>query len=505
MKARVTNDGNWIQLYEYSPSEMEQITISLTKKIRGWYFNPLVKKKLWDGSIKFIDKFNRIPIGLIQKLHSVCSKYNIPLEIQDTDRMYWDFDEEDFDNWAVGFCEQMKKKPRDYQLDAAKRIIKHQRSISEIATSAGKTMIIFLVFSYLKTRGMVQRMLVVVPNTNLILQTVEDFEEYSNDRTLIKFKTQMVSGESKEKGQQNADLIIGTFQSLVKLEDSWFEGITGICVDEAHHTNANSVKKTITKCKDAQFKFGLSGTLMQDDTADALTIQAFIGPLVNTISPQDLFEKRVATPVNIKIIRLKHADEEIKQKLHFLRQRKREVEGSKQLSLERDLVIKSKERFKFICEMLSKTTKNSLVLFQNIKDNYGKRIYDHLRETCDNKEIYYVDGSTSANLREEYKKNMEEGENRILIASFGTFSTGISINNLHNIFFIESYKSEKIIKQSIGRGMRLHAQKDKVMIIDIVDDLSWKGDKNYLMKHGDSRLEIYEQEGFPYKIYKVDI
>lgn len=505
MKARITKDGNWIQVYDYTPKEMDQLKISLTKKIRGWYFNPLVKKKLWDGNIKFIDKFNRIPVGLIQKVYSVTSKYNIPFEIDNIDDMYWEFDEDDFDAWAEEFCSKMEKKPRDYQIDAVKKIIKHQRSISEIATSAGKTMIIFLVFSYLKTRGLIDRLLVVVPNTNLIVQTIEDFEEYSNEKSLIKFKTQMVSGESKTKKQQNADLIVGTFQSLVKLEDGWFSDITGICVDEAHHTNANSVKKVIGKCVNTKFKFGLSGTLMQDDTADALTIQAFIGPLINTITPQDLFDKKVATQVNIKIIRLKHSNEEIRQKLHFLRQRKHEVEGSKQLSLERDIIIASKERFKFLCDLISKTTKNSLILFQNIKDNYGKRLYDQLRETCDGKEIYYVDGSTSSALRDEYKKNMEEGSNKILIASFGTFSTGISINNLHNIFFIESYKSEKIIKQSIGRGMRLHADKDTVTIIDIVDDLSWKGDKNYLMKHGDSRLEIYDQEGFPYKIYKVDI
>lgn len=505
MKARVTEDGNWIQVYEYTPHELEQLRISFTKKIRGWYFNPLVKKKLWDGNIKFIDKFNRIPIGLIEKLHSVCSKYNIPFELQNLDSMYWDFDEADFDAWISEFTSKMEKKPRDYQIDAAKRIIKHQRSISEIATSAGKTMIIFLVFSYLKTRGFVDKMLIVVPNTNLILQTVEDFTEYSNDKELIKFKAQMISGESKSKEQENVNLVVGTFHSLVKLPDEWFSGITGICVDEAHHTNANSVKKVITKCTNATFKFGLSGTLMQDDSADALTIQAFIGPLINKISPQDLFDKKVATQVNIKIIRLKHTNDEIKQKLHFLRQRKSEVEGSKQLSLERDLVIKSKERFLFICDMLQKTTKNTLVLFQNIKDNYGRRIYDRLREVGDGKEIYYVDGSTSSTLRDEYKKSMEEGENKILIASFGTFSTGISINNLHNIFFVESYKSEKIIKQSIGRGMRLHAQKERVTIIDFVDDLSYKGDKNYLLKHGDSRLEIYDQEGFPYKIYKVEL
>ena len=119
MKARVTKDGNWIQIYDYAQSELEQIRISLTKKIRGWYFNPLVKKKLWDGNVKFIDKFNRIPIGLIEKVHSVCGKYNIPFQLEDIDLMYWDFDEADFDAWAEEFCAAMTKKPRDYQVDAA--------------------------------------------------------------------------------------------------------------------------------------------------------------------------------------------------------------------------------------------------------------------------------------------------------------------------------------------------------------------------------------------------
>jgi len=115
MKARVTSDGNWIQIHEYTAPEMDQLKVSLTKKIRGWYFNPLVKKKLWDGNINFIDKFNRVPIGLIQKLQSVCSKYNIALDIENVDQMYWDFDEDDFDAWAEEFCAKMEKKPRDYR------------------------------------------------------------------------------------------------------------------------------------------------------------------------------------------------------------------------------------------------------------------------------------------------------------------------------------------------------------------------------------------------------
>ena len=155
----------------------------------------------------------------------------------------------------------------------------------------------------------------------------------------------------------------------------------------------------------------------------------------------------------------------------------------------------------FIC----KTTKNSLVLFHNVKDGYGRRIYDYIREKTADKVVFYVDGGTSPSLRDDYINLMEEGEDKILVASFGTFSTGISINNIHNVFFVESYKSEKIVRQSIGRGMRLKDGKDRVNIIDFVDDFSiTKANKNYLLKHGEERMRIYKEQGFPFKKYMVN-
>ena len=151
MKARITSDEKWLQIYEYDYSEFEQISLCLTKKIRNHFFNPLVKKGVWDGSFCFIDKFNRVPIGLVQYVIDSCAKYNMDLEIDNPELLMWDFDEEDFDKWAQSFSDKMiGKKPRDYQLDAVKKIIKYRLSISEIATSAGKTMIIFLVLAYLK-------------------------------------------------------------------------------------------------------------------------------------------------------------------------------------------------------------------------------------------------------------------------------------------------------------------------------------------------------------------
>jgi superfamily II DNA or RNA helicase len=146
-----------------------------------------------------------------------------------------------------------------------------------------------------------------------------------------------------------------------------------------------------------------------------------------------------------------------------------------------------------------------LVLFQSVKDEYGKQIWNRLREITNNKEVFYVDGDTDEKLREEYKERMSTGENKVLVATFGTFSTGISINNLHNIFLVESYKSEILIKQSLGRGMRKMDGKDKVNVIDFVDDFSTPRYKNYLVKHGEARIQIYKNEKFKYQIFKVKL
>ena len=121
-----------------------------------------------------------------------------------------------------------------------------------------------------------------------------------------------------------------------------------------------------------------------------------------------------------------------------------------------------------------------------------------------NKRVFYVDGGTASEIREEYKKKMEAGDEIVIVASFGTFSTGISIKKIHNIFFTESFKSEVIIRQSIGRGLRQHHSKDKVLIVDFVDDIRTVEWDNYLYKHGKVRQSIYKQEKFEYTVKKVD-
>jgi len=493
VKARVTPDNRFLQITECTELELDQIRHSFKKRITNWRFHPLVKRKVWDGYISFIDKYQRIPVGLWNEFNQTCQKYGFKLNVEGFDNVIdYDFDEEDFRGWVnTFFSDHPKITPRDYQVDACIPILKYRRSISEIATSAGKTLIIFMIFSYLYDRKKRGKFLMIVPNTNLIIQTIEDFEEYNNGK--LRYQTQMLHGGT-DKTKQSADFVVGTYQTLVKREPSYYDDVDTVCVDEAHHTQASSIKKILVNCINSTYAFGLSGTMLQNGSTEALTIQAYLGPLVNNISAAFLTENNYATPIFVKIVQMDYLEPEAREKLEDLRGRRAEIDGSKLLDLEKRLVVDNRSRFLFVCDFIARTTKNSLVLFHNVKDKYGRRIYDHLREITKDKIVFYVDGSTPPDLRDDYINRMEEGDDKILVASFGTFSTGISINNIHNVFFVESYKSEKIIRQSIGRGMRLRKGKERTQIIDFVDDFSFRGSsKNYLLKHGEERQKIYKE------------
>jgi superfamily II DNA or RNA helicase len=506
LRFQVSEDQQWMVLIE-SPDEIEkkQIEISLTKKIHNFYFHPLVKKKIWDGSVCFVDKkgpFMRVPIGLWRELMQIGEDYKIKIEIEGLDDLILkDLTLEDFTLWVNEFFSDSKMEPRDYQIDTAWKLIKYRYSVSEVATSSGKTLISFMIFAYLKSKGLIRKFMMVAPNNNLVIQGTEDFDDYGLEKLGVKI--QQIGGGNKLR--QGCDLIIGTFQSLVKQDPEFFEEVDAVFVDEAHHTNSMSIKKIMSNCMHSRWRYGLTGTLTKRGTADYLTIQQFLGPLMVEIPPSFLFDNNYATPVSIKIVMLDWLDQEYKDKLAELKTNHNNLEGNDVYNIERKLVIESKKRLNYVVDFITKTSKNSLVLFQSVKDEYGKQIWNLIREKTSDKEVFYVDGDTDESLREEYKGRMAAGGNKILIATYGTFATGISINNIHNIFLVESYKSEVLIKQSLGRGMRKMEGKEKVNVIDFVDDFSSSKYQNYLVKHGEVRLQIYKKEGFEYKIFKVKL
>lgn len=449
-----------------------------------------------------------MPLGLWSEVYKIGEKYKIDIQIEGLERLIdQDFTLEYFTEWCNNFFKNgiggdPEKKPRDYQIETAWKIIKFKLSASEVATSSGKTLIAFMVMAYLKEVMKVKKFLMIVPNTNLVMQGSEDFEEYGLEK-LDDCEIQQIHGANKKK--ISGGLMIGTYQSLSKMEPEFFDDVEAIFVDECHMGQTASIKKVISMCKDSKWRFGLSGTLTNKNTAEYLTIQQFLGPLIVEISPRFLFENKYATPVSIKIVKMDWIDPDIREKLSKLKETKNEIEGNEIFNIERKLVINSEKRLNYVIDFILKTSKNSLVLFQSVGEGYGKRIYDGIKEGSKDREVYYIDGDTEPSKREIFLNRMEEGVNRVLVASFGTLSTGISVKNIHNIFLTESYKSEILIKQSLGRGMRLFEGKEKVNIIDFVDDFSVGGKENYLLKHSKERIDIYKKEHFEYKIYEVKI
>ena len=116
------------------------------------------------------------------------------------------------------------------------------------------------------------------------------------------------------------------------------------------------------------------------------------------------------------------------------------------------------------------------------------------------KRIFFIYGGTDAERREQFRGITEKSKNAIIIASYGVYSTGVNIRNLHNIIFASPSKSRIRNLQSIGRGLRKSETKEMATLYDISDDLSWKSKSNYTLNHFKIRIQMYNEESFPYKI-----
>ena len=501
MELTLTEDGQFLRVDSATELELEQLNISLTRRIENHRFNPLVKKGIWDGYISYFKDNQWIPAGLWQEVTKICKQYNYDIKINGVTRLFdKDISAQSFEEWALEFFENHPDGivPRDYQIEAAFNILKFRRSLSELATSAGKTLISFLTVAYMLEKQKASKILFIVPNVSLVVQATEDFAEYNHENRVKMMVQQIYSGQ---KIKPNRNIVIGTYQSLVKKSKEFFDDFDAVIVDETHKAKSNSIKTILQKCRMAKYKYGLSGTIPKDNTLDRLTLMSQTGPLITEIKASFLQKEGHIAGCNVKVIEMDYAPQASKQA--FMELATNRYDSKDVFSLEQNYVINSPGRINFVTKVIAKIPKNSLVLFHRIE--HGKKLYEMLRQRSD-KKVYYVDGGTNTDIREEYKAKMEAGDDVVIIASYGTFSTGISIKKIHNIFFTESFKSEVIIRQSIGRGLRQHESKESVNIIDFVDDLRWDEWQNYLYRHAKARKKIYKQEKFKFevKIVKFD-
>ena len=495
MKLHVDDTQKYLVIDECSQIEYDQLCISYNKDVKNARFSPQFKSGAWDGKINFL-KNKYLPATTYDYLFKLCEDYGFQCEIENLDSLFDnDIEYDDFKDWCDDFFKDAEKKPRYYQIDAAYKGVKYKRCQLQLCTSAGKTLILFMIIAWLLTHRNVKKVVIIVPRLDLVFQPVQEINEYNNGKLDIKFQ-QIFSGC---KITPDANIFIGTYQSLCKECPEYFNQFDVCLVDEVHTaTNASQIK--IQTMITSPYRIGLSGTIPTTKYADGLTLVSNFGPILVDIKAKQLQEEGYISDCKITQVRLNYTSD--KQKEAFKEAKKNLTKigkGKDMFQLENKFVNESDKRFFIVAKLIAATKQNTMVLF-NGKD-YGKKLFQWLKENT-TKMIYYIDGDIDKKVREEIRKRMEIKDDVVLIASFGTSSTGISINKIFNIFFITSYKSISTILQSIGRGLRKSEKINKnfVNIYDISDDL-YSG--CYEMAHARERIKIYESQGFPYEVKKL--
>lgn len=448
-----------------------------TFEVPGARFIPSVKARKWDGKIRLFNSgTHHIYAGLIEYVEDFAKQNNYPCE------RLTDFTDELIENVSdVVNSFELTKEPRDYQLAAFAHAVRKRRALLLSPTASGKSLIIYMLCKYYSVKT-----LLIVPTTSLVHQMYSDFEEYGFDS---KSNCHMIfSGQEKDVDKQ---IYISTWQSIYKLPKKWFDQFECVIGDEAHLFKANSLTTIMKNLGNCKYRFGFTGTLDGSQT-HKLVLEGLFGTVKKVTTTSELIEQKHLSEFRIKAIVLDY-DQETRQLI------KKATYPD-----EMDFLVNHLPRNKFICNLAISLKGNTLVLYQYV-DKHGKAIYDEIKNKADNRKVYFVSGTISGTDRDAIRKSVELETDSIIVASYGTFSTGVNIKNLHNVIFASPSKSRIRNLQSIGRGLRLGDRKERACLYDIADDLSWKQRRNHTLNHFVERIKIYNEEKFEYKTYTIPL
>jgi superfamily II DNA or RNA helicase len=451
-----------------------------TFEVPGAKFMPAVRNKFWDGKIRLFNALTcHIYAGLNKYIEEFAQKRNYKVEYN------YDISAEEFSvKEANDFVDSLnipsKFERRDYQIDAFVYAIRNRRAMMLSPTASGKSFIIYLITRYYNART-----LIIVPTTSLVSQLASDFADYGFASD--KFVHRIFSGQDK---QTSKPITISTWQSIYKLDKKYFEQFDVVIGDEAHLFKAKSLTSIMSKLGSCPHRFGFTGTLDGTQT-HKLVLEGLFGLVRKVTTTSELIEQKHLANFMIKAIVLKYSDEIKKQISKY------------DYQAELDFLVRNTARNNFIKNLALSLKGNTLILFQFV-EKHGDVLHDMIKNATD-QPVYYVYGGVDGEEREQIRKIVEEQQNAIIVASSGTFSTGVNIRNLHNVIFASPSKSKIRNLQSIGRGLRKSDSKDSATLYDIADDMTWKNRKNYTILHFMERMRIYNEEKFDYKIYPVNL
>ena len=465
-----------------------ELSSFFTFKVPNHQFTPAFKKKRWDGTIKLFNLASRlIYVGLLDYVTKFLEERSYKYTIEGFEKI--PFDDKFIDEWLKSQVIYSGKKqiiPHDYQIEAVKEAIKNNRILLISPTGSGKSLIIYLTLKFLLENFESTKYLIVVPTTGLVTQLASDFKDYSNyDKNLLRQIHLIFQGQEKISSKR---VTISTWQSIFRESQDYFANFHGIFGDEVHLYKAKSLSMIMKKLTDTPFRIGTTGTL--DNTqAHKLMIEGLFGRVHSVTTTKALMDDNILSKLTINSIVLSYDENEYK---HIKKARYQD---------EMEWLVTNEKRNQFITKLCSMIPGNVLVLF-NYVDKHGIPLHNMIKKST-NKDVFMIYGKTDIEEREQIRHIVDKHDSSVLVASYGTCSTGINIKNIHAVIFASPSKSVVRVLQSIGRGLRKSETKDSVILFDIADDLSWKSYKNHTLRHMDERINIYTKEKFNYTTKKI--
>jgi len=455
-----------------------------TFEVEGAKFMPQYRNRNWNGEIHLFDlRSKKIYVGLLDKIVSFCERHEYSYKFVDNDYYGPPF-EVNATISKEGVKDYIKSitsiKAREYQIEGVYDCLKHNRRLLVSPTASGKSLMIYSLVRYYVDKGM--RILLVVPTTSLVEQMYKDFIEYGWDA-----KSHCHRIYSGREVTNTNEVTITTWQSVFRLDRSFFVDYDVIIGDEAHLFKSKSLVNIMTKLEHAKYRFGFTGTLDGTQT-HKWVLEGLFGPSYKVTKTEELMKQGHLSQLDIQCLVLKHPPkkfETYEDELQYL--------------------ITHEQRNNFITNLALDLNGNTLILYSRV-ETHGAILYEKINNSKHtDRKAFFVHGGVDAEQRESIREITENENNAIIVASYGTFSTGINIKRLHNVIFASPSKSRVRNLQSIGRVLRKGKDKIKAILYDIGDDCTYHSTKNYTLNHLIERIKIYNEENFNYEIITIQI
>ncbi len=493
-----------VHFYDYSYVKIATKSKGLIFELRdhfafyaeGYQFSPKFMYGDWDGKVKLLNTDDLLPFGLLDALCKYASSNMLSISIHNDIAHKNTITRDELTAWVDSkkyYSGGNEIYPYWYQLDAVYESLTNKRRILNLPTSAGKSMIQALLTKFTLEHSD-KSVLILVPTVSLVTQMKDDFVDYGL------FEPDEIAEVMAGKAQKHQRVVVSTWQSAIKKSKDWFNQFGMLLCDEMHLAIGKSISTIINKLTYCEYKIGLSGSL-RDGKANLMQYVGLFGGIYNPVKTKDLMEEGQIAKLKINVLMLKYP-EKVSTAI-----------SNTDYATEIKFITSLNKRTAWISRLavtLGKRNENVFVMFKHIE--HGKQILNSIKELGYEK-VYYVSGEISPEQRTFLKKMAEEQSGVIIIASYGVFSTGISVKNLHHVIFAHGVKSKVIVLQTIGRVLRKHKTKSTATVWDLVDDMSITKESqgikrrvnvNYCLKHGIDRLERYGQEQFDYVIKDVD-